>query len=165
MPVRNASQPSIAAVPSAQILCAIRFLTAAAPEPVPKEMLIRSVREKLGYRRTGSHIRTAIAAQIRVAEKRRLITRAGELVSADCISINDYSLAELQDCTMEVVTRGPIDRAEVIVRATRALGFSRTGGQIEERFKSAINGLIRRKRLAGDSRHVWRTRQSSARSR
>jgi hypothetical protein len=155
MPVSVSAPPSIDDVPTSRILCAIRSV-AATSTPLPADALIRNVRRKLGFDRTGSHIRATIADQLKLATRRHVIKRSGELVSVDFTSINDYSLAELQAVVMAVVTRQPMDRAEVIVAAARELGFSRTGGLIEERFKSAISGLIRRKRLGGDSAHVWR---------
>ena len=149
-------------VSSARILCMIRSLTTAAASPVATDALIRGVRRRLGYGRTGRHIRSVISDHLKVAQRRHLITRAGALISVDYTSINDYNLTELQACVMDVVTRTPMDRGEAIIRSARALGFRRTGGQIGERFKSAINGLIRRKLLRGDTAHIWRTARRRA---
>lgn len=153
---RTPAKPSIDDVSSTRILCAIRSLTATSA-PITAEALVLDVRRKLGYGHTGPRIRAAIAAQLKVAEHRHLISRSGESVSVDYITIKEYSLAELQECVMSVVTRQPLERHEVIVSATRELGFSRTTEQIEVQFKRAINGLIRRNVLEGDIAHVWRS--------
>ena len=158
MPAHLTAAPSIANVPSAQILCAIRSLVSAASIPITLDALVQGVRRKLGFSRMGPRIHAVITAQIKIAEDRHLISRSGALVWPGYGSIFEYKITLLQECVMSVASRRPVDREAIIVAAARALGFGRTGGRIEERLKSAISGLIRRGHLEGDSRHVWKKR-------
>jgi hypothetical protein len=157
---RTRSRSRTEALSSASVACAIRSATAGTP-PTQLDAVVRTVSRTLGYGRAGRRISALIGSELKPAERRHLISRTAELIAPEYASIDDYSILHLQECVMEVATREPTDRNEVIVETARLLGFRRTGDRIEERLKGAINGLIRRKRLTGDPRHVWRSRRSS----
>jgi len=56
----------------------------------------------------------------------------------------------LIDALLNAMGRAWIDREDAIREAARHLGFRRTGRQIRDAFKSAINGAIRRGRMEYD---------------
>lgn len=82
---------------------------------------------------------------LRTAVRRRIAqsTPDGTLVLATR-SIDDYTRDELIKVLCAAMGRAWIEREDAIKLATRYLGFTRIGKQIQAAFKSAITGAIRR---------------------
>lgn len=64
--------------------------------------------------------------------------------------INDYSRDELISTLLKGMGKKWWTRDDAILAGTHRLGFRRTGRQIRDAFKSAINGAIRRGLLEYD---------------
>lgn len=71
-------------------------------------------------------------------------------------TINDYSREELVTALLRGMGKKWWTRDDAIRAAARRLGFTRTGRQIRDAFKSAINGAIRRGLLEYDGDIVRR---------
>src|SRR5205814_435056 len=100
------------------------------------------VARALGFNRTGSRINFRIRYMFPIATKRRIIRKAGTAWTIDCRSINDYDRDDLIEALLNAMGRPWVEREDAIRAAARHLGFRRTGSQIRDAFKSAINGAI-----------------------
>jgi hypothetical protein len=117
-------------------------------EHLDRESLAKEISRELGFERLGPKIAAAIEEAINIASKRKIIRSDRGGFVLQCRTISDYTRDELVDflaATMRGHT-GPSlwDRDEAIRLAARHLGFRRTGPQIVEEFRSAINAGIRR---------------------
>ena len=72
--------------------------------------------------------------------------------------INDYSRDELISALLKGMAKKWWTRDDAIRAATRRLGFRRTGRQIRDAFKSAINGAIRRGLLEYDGELICKAK-------
>lgn len=63
------------------------------------------------------------------------------------MAFGDYNRDELIDALLRAIGRGWTERDEAVRAAARLLGFQRAGRAINDAFKLAINGAIRRGRL------------------
>ena len=93
-----------------------------------------------------------------IATKRRIIRKTGAAWTLDCRSINDYGRDDLIQALLNAMGRPWVEREDAIRAAARHLGFRRTGRQIRDAFKSAINGAIRRGLLESDGKLIRRAR-------
>ncbi|CAN5478777.1 hypothetical protein BH20ACI3_BH20ACI3_02160 [soil metagenome] len=73
-------------------------------------------------------------------------------------TINDYSRDELVNALLKGMGKKWWTRDDAIRDAARRLGFRRTGRQIRDAFKSAINGAIRRGLLEYEGDMIRRVR-------
>lgn len=108
---------------------------------------VRAVARLLGFARTGPRIDEAIRKNLTVAVRRRILVGERGTYALYCRNIGDYDRDELIDALFGAMGRGWIEREDAIRAAARWLGFQRTGRAIQDAFKSAINGAIRRGRL------------------
>jgi hypothetical protein len=109
-----------------------------------RDTAIREVARALGFNRTGSRINFRIRYMLPIATKRHIIRKTGAFWTSDCRSINDYGRDDLIEALLNAMGRPWVEREDTIRAAARHLGFRRTGRQIRDAFKSAINGAIRR---------------------
>lgn len=117
-------------------------------EELERGSLAKEVSRELGFDRLGPNITAAVDEAINIASRRKIIRSERGVFVQECRTISDYTRDELVEflaATMRAHT-GPSlwDREEAIRLAARHLGFKRTGPQIVEEFKSAINAGIRR---------------------
>ena len=101
--------------------------------------------------------RGSIAEQPRgkIAKERARRPRSQQAVEG-LRTINDYSREELVTALLRGMGKKWWTRDDAIRAAARRLGFTRTGRQIRDAFKSAINGAIRRGLLEYDGDIVRR---------
>lgn len=110
---------------------------------------LRDVARELGYARTGPRIHETLDGQMRAAVRRGIIYREnGRYTIYERDDLIDYLLAAM----------GPVwrERDEAVTAAARHLGFRRTGRNIREAFKSAINAAIRRGLIERDGAKLIR---------
>lgn len=93
-----------------------------------------------------------------IAIKRGVIHKTETGFAIECRSINNYNRDELIEALLDAMGRAWIDREDAIREAARHLGFRRTGRQIRDTFKSAINGAIRRGLLEYDGELIRKTK-------
>jgi hypothetical protein len=136
-----------------ELIAAIRDVFEANAE-LDREAATREVARKLGFARTGPRIAEAIDSALIAAVKRGVIKNERGWLSLDCRRIEDYPRELLTEMLLAAMGRGWTERGEAIVAATRHLGFRRTGSAIKERFKSIINGAIRRGALEYDGSQI-----------
>lgn len=111
------------------------------------ETVVRAIARQLGFARTGPRIDDTVRNNLAVAVRRRILTNEGGVYTLFGRDIGDYARDELIDVLLGAMGRGWTEREDAIRAATRWLGFQRTGRAIQDAFKSAINGAIRRGRL------------------
>lgn len=105
---------------------------------------IRTVAHALAFARTGSRIEDRWRNTLRVVVQRRILANKQGAYRLDRRSIADYEREEILDILLAAMPRAWVEREEAIRAAARHLGFRRTGPALQEAFKSAINGAIRR---------------------
>lgn len=108
---------------------------------------VRAVARMLRFARAGARIDEAIRNNLAIAVRRRIISSERGEYALCRRNIGDYNRDELIDALLGAMARGWIERDEAIRAAARWLGFQRAGRAINDAFKSAINGAIRRGRL------------------
>lgn len=107
----------------------------------------QTVARALGFARAGARINEAVRSNLAVAVRRRILSSERGEYALCHGAIGDYKRDELIDALLGVMGRGWTERDEAIRAAARWLGFQRAGRAIQDAFKSAINGAIRRGRL------------------
>lgn len=115
------------------------------------------IAEELGIGVGGPAERQVLKAGLNVGIRRKVITRSADELVIDCRHISDYDRADLIAALRAATKRQWTDRDEAIRGAARHLGFRRTGKNITEQFKSAINGGIRRGELEKDRNWIRST--------
>jgi hypothetical protein len=117
-------------------------------DKLPKDELTRKLSEIFGYASNEGKAQEEVENIVRAAVQRSILeTEDGEyaLVSR---AISDYPRESLKEQFLASLNgNGWIERSEAIPRFARWLGFRRTGPNIEDSARSAINGLIRADRL------------------
>jgi hypothetical protein len=108
---------------------------------------VRAVARTLGFARVGARVDAAIRDNLDSAVRRRILSSERGVYALCRRSIGDYNRDELIDALLGAMGRGWIERDDAIRAAARWLGFQRAGRTINDAFKSAINGAIRRRRL------------------
>jgi AraC-like DNA-binding protein len=121
-----------------------------------RDTTIREVARALGFNRTGSRINFRIRYMFPIATRRGIIRKTETGFAIECRSISDYRRDDLIDALLDAMGRAWIDREDAIKHAARHLGFRRTGHQIRDAFKSALNGAIRRRLLEYDGSEIRR---------
>jgi hypothetical protein len=112
---------------------------------LPREEFITAVARELGFERTGQRIHEEIDNAIRAAARRGIVETGSFGVAAARVGIDDWTRDELIDALCSVMRRGNnYERDEAIKLAATHLGFKRVGKKVDEAFRSAINGAIRR---------------------
>jgi hypothetical protein len=124
-----------------------RFVTQAGVEGISGNELIRAVALELGYQRAGRRVSEEISSAINAASHRGISYVREEVVYPDCRQIDDYPRPLLKDLFLSAIGGSWIDREEAMRVVARYLGFARTGGKIQDQFKSIISGLLREGRL------------------
>jgi len=142
----SASQWNIADVEREEMILAIRKVFAESSTPSVDDA-VRAIARLLGFARTGPRIDEAIRKHLTVAVRRRILASERGTYTLCCRNIGDYDRDELIDALLGAMGRGWTEREDAIRAAARWLGFQRTGRAIQDAFKSAINGAIRRGRL------------------
>ncbi len=145
-PAEPQSNLDIADIEREEIIIAIRKVFAETGA-LDAETAVRAVARLLGFARAGARIDEAIRKNLAVAVRRHILKNEGGLYALAGRDIGDYTRDELINALMGAIGRGWTEREDAIRAATRWLGFQRTGRAIQEAFKSAINGAIRRRRL------------------
>lgn len=110
---------------------------------IGREAAIKELAAELGYNRVGPKIYSVLDSDIKAAVRRGIIDRENGLYSLDCRSISDYTRDMLKDAFLSVLGRTWKEQADAIRETAAYLGFTRTGRNIRDSLKSAINGLIR----------------------
>lgn len=136
-------QRDIADIEREEMILAIRK-TFAENGALDADKAVRSVARLFGFARTGSRIDVAVRNNLAVAVRRRILTNSGGTYALLGHDIGNYTRDELIDALLGAMGRGWTEREDAIRAAARWLGFQRTGRAIQEAFKSAINGAIRR---------------------
>lgn len=126
-----------------ELVAAIREVFSQNSE-LDRDSAIREVAHALGFARTGSRITEAIDSALIAAAKRGVIQNNRGVLSLLSRNIGDYSRGELINALLSSMGSVWREREEAIRAAARHLGFKRTGSSIRDKFKSAINGAIRR---------------------
>jgi hypothetical protein len=139
-------------------MAAFREVFSASGE-LDRNTAIREVARAIGFNRTGSRINFRIRYMLPIATKRRIIRKAGAAWAIDCRSITDYGRDDLVEALLNAMGRTWWEREDAIRAAARHLGFRRTGRQIRDAFKSAINGAIRRGLLEYAGADIRRAKQ------
>lgn len=124
---------------------------------IAREAAIKEVAAELGYNRVGPKIYNNLDGDIKAASRRGIIDRENGLYSLDCRSISDYSRDILKDAFLSVLGRTWKDQTCAIRETASYLGFTRTGGNIQDSLKSAINGLIRQGVIERNGNELRRT--------
>ncbi|HUU90968.1 MAG TPA: hypothetical protein VM238_07140 [Phycisphaerae bacterium] len=136
--------------------------------------VIRSAARCLGYKRVTKSIRESLDWAIddlivenRIVGEGNWIRKAGgeranearppETEPARRPTVQDLDRHQLRAALLEVVGTDWIERDDAIRAAARSLGFQRCGKHIHKAFASAINGLLRQKRLESTGSMVRRT--------
>jgi hypothetical protein len=156
-PVRSdQSAPSIEALDYDELIQAIRTVAASNGELSRDEFIVAVARE-LGYARTGSKIHDAVDGAIRAAARRGIVETGSFGVARGKVNIGDWSRDDLVDALCSVMRKGSnYEREDAIKLAAAHLGFKRVGPNIDEAFRSAINGGIRRQVIGKDGHLIWR---------
>lgn len=123
-----------------------------------RDTTIREVARALGFNRTGSRIDFRIRYMFPSATRRGIVSKTKNGFSIDCRTINDYRREDLINALLNAMGRAWWEREDAIRAAARYLGFRRTGRQIRDAFKSAINGAIRRGLLEYNGPNVHRAK-------
>ena len=100
----------------------------------------------------------SIGSALIAAAKRGVIQNTRGYLSLLTRNIGDYSRDELIGTLLSVLGAVWWEREEAIRAAARHLGFKRTGSLIQDAFKSAINGAIRRGSVERDGQQIRRAR-------
>lgn len=108
------------------------------------EAAAREVARVIGFQRAGSRIRQGIRTALRDAQRRGIVTETKNGWRIECRRIGDFSREQLIEALLKAMPGGWVEREEAMRRAARYLGFRRTGGVIQQRFKSVIRGAIKR---------------------
>ncbi len=145
----DARLPDIDMLERETILAAIREVFSTGVQ-LDAEAAIRATARALGYARTGARIHEHLKNNLRVAVQRGILRKEQGAYRIACRTIHDYSQDERVAALLSAMPRGWTERAEAIRAAARHLGFRRTGSVIQDAFKSAINGAIRRKLVEAD---------------
>jgi hypothetical protein len=90
--------------------------------------------------------------------KRGVIQNNRGTLSINCRSIGDYGRDQLIETLLAAIGGAWWERDAAIRESARRLGFRRTGSAIQDAFKSAITGAIRRGLLQYDSQLIRRKR-------
>jgi hypothetical protein len=151
------SSRDIADLERDELVAAFREVFSASGE-LDRDTAIREVARALGFNRTGSRINFRIRYMFSIATKRRIIRNTGAAWTIDCRAINDYARDDLIEALLNAMGRPWVEREDAIRAAARHLGFRRTGSQIRDAFKSAINGAIRRGLLKYDGDYLRRNK-------
>ncbi len=146
----NFRLPDIETLERETILASIREVFSTGAQ-LDAEAAIRAVARALGYARTGPRIYDNLKNNLRVAVQRGIIRNEQGEYRIACRTINDYSQDERVAALLSAMPRGWTERPVAIRAAARHLGFRRTGSAIQDAFKSAINGALRRKLLEADN--------------
>jgi hypothetical protein len=123
-----------------------------------RQQAIREVSYALGFQRTGNRITEVIDSALLAAVRRGVIANHRGSLFLLRRNIDEYSRDELILALLSAMGRKWIERGEAIRAAARYLGYTRTGSRIQDAFKSAINGAIRRGLLESDKRFIRRAR-------
>ncbi|MGE0131339.1 MAG: restriction endonuclease subunit S [Blastocatellales bacterium] len=115
---------------------------------------IRAIARRLGYARAGARIQVRLKNTLRVAVQRGILVNGQGEYRLDRGSIGDYSQDECVAALLSAMSRGWTEREDAIRAAARHLGFRRIGSTIQDAFKSAINGAIRRGLLEYDGEMI-----------
>jgi len=153
----TASSPTLDDFDRDEMIAAIREVFTQNSE-LDRDSAIREVARALGFERTGSRISDAIDSALIAAAKRGVIYNYRGALALLSRNIGDYSRDELIYTLLSVMGAVWWDREEAIRAAARHLGFKRTGRLIQDAFKSAINGAIRRGLLEYDGQLIRRMR-------
>jgi hypothetical protein len=123
-----------------------------------RDSAIREVAHALGFGRTGSKIVKTIDSALIAAAKRGVIQNNRGYLSLLTRNIGDYSRDDLIGTLLSVMRVVWWEREDAIRAATRHLGFRRAGSLIQDAFRSAINGAIRRGLIERDGQTIRRLR-------
>jgi hypothetical protein len=113
-----------------------------------KDELVNKLSELLGYSVSDGKAQDEIENLIRAATRRCIIQEEDGGYALVSRVITDYSREVLKEQFFASLNgSGWMERSEAIPRFARWLGFKRTGPNIEDAARSAINSLIRSDRL------------------
>ncbi|WP_262269582.1 hypothetical protein [Microvirga yunnanensis] len=118
---------------------------------------INEMARALGFKRTGSRIRSQLDNALRMAVRRGIIANERGMLCISARTIEHYDRDFLKDQFIASLQgRQWIERDEAIRGLARWIGFSRTGSTIDQVSRSIINGLIREGRLESDGGNLRR---------
>ena len=133
--------------------------------PRDRDTAIRDVAPALGYRRVGARVDEALKKHLRTAVLRGILESDQGELSLLCRTIDGYERDRLVDTLLAAMGSTWWEQSEAIRAAARHLGFRRTGKKIQQAFKSAINGAIRRGLLERDGENLRRVAQHGSKRR
>lgn len=114
----------------------------------------QNVARTLGFARAGARITEVLKSNLAVAVRRGILSSERGEYGICRRNIGDYNREELIDALLGAMGRAWTERDEAIRAAAKWLGFHRAGRVIQDAFKSAINGAIRRGRLEYESSRI-----------
>jgi hypothetical protein len=117
---------------------------------------IKEIASEMGYGRVSQRIHDTLAGDLMAASRRGIVSRENGLYYLDCRTIADYPRDTLKDAFLSVLGNTWKDQEDVIRDTASYLGFTRTGANIQNAFKSAINGLIRQGCIERDGKEIRR---------
>lgn len=122
--------------------------------PRSRATLIRDLATRLGYQRVGKRIEETLSNDVRTAVRRGILEPAGAGAFKQASkSIDGYAREHLVKMMLSDMS-GWWDQNELIRATARYLGFRRTGKNIQQAFKSAINSAIRTGKLERDGKRL-----------
>jgi hypothetical protein len=143
--------PDISGLDRETLLAALReVFRGRARLELETDAVIRAASRTLGYGRAGARIQEKLKHALQLAVRRGILYNERGEYRLDRRTIEDYSQEECIEALLASMPRAWTERDEAIRGAARHLGFRRTGQAIQDAFKSAINGAIRRGRLEYD---------------
>jgi hypothetical protein len=117
-------------------------------DAMTKDELVNKLSELLGYSASEDKAQDEIENLIRAASRRCIVQEEDGGYALVSRAIADYPREVLKEQFFASLNgSGWIERSEAIPRFARWLGFKRTGPNIEDAARSAINSLIRNDRL------------------
>mgnify|MGYP006910913850 FL=1 len=136
-------------------MCALRAVLArTGAAGLSRPDLVRQTARELGYARTSARIAAEIESAIRRAIKRGITTNERGTLRLVARTIDGYDRASLKPYLLSCLTKVWCNKADVLLRFTRGLGFARTGQKIEALVWSLVAGLRRAKEIETSGRGV-----------
>jgi AIPR protein len=127
-------------------------------EVLRREELITKLAEIIGFSVSDPKVQQETESVIQAAIRRGILRDGGHEVSLVARNISEYPREVLKDQFLASLNGSNwTERSESIPRFARWLGFRRTGPNIEDAARSAINSLIRGDRLEKMGSQIRRT--------
>lgn len=142
---RAEAQPTSDGLDDATAMCALRAALADAVGPLSHDALKKDASRRLGHRRLGKQIASAIDDAIRRAARRGIAENGREGLQLAVAQIDGYDTGHLEVQLIAALRarRGWVERSELPTLLARWLGFARTGSKISETSEALLRRLAR----------------------